>query len=295
MEEAEIFVESIIAPAKEIERSKYAPEKRGGTSNRKGHLVLKHPELTSSWNVVHSSSANTGIKKYFQKSDAIKTVSAEEHNNLLMEFIILQNQPFSLVQAESFIKLVNYGRDPPFAIPKKAAIKSKLTQLYHNKKESNKFTIDSWSTKSMKSFQDILATWVDSDWNYQQVVLDLDVLHHSHSGKYLAESMIHVINEYEIAHKILAVTCDNASNMDTMMEELARLLKENDIVLNPADIRIRCLAHIINLACQASINVLKDIGKKDIEGTIHPDDSEEDVSGTVEKQKLSIYDRVNDL
>ncbi|CAG7824610.1 unnamed protein product, partial [Allacma fusca] len=186
MDEAEIFVESIIAPAKEIE---------------------------------------------------VKTVSAEEHNNLLMEFIILQNQPFSLVQAESFIKLVNYGRDPPFAIPKKDAIKSKLTQLYHDKKESIKtslldspekisLVVDCWSTKSMKSFQGILATWVDSDWNYQQVVLDLDVLHHSHSGKNLAESMFRVINEFEIAHKILTVTCDNASNMDTMMEELARLLKE---------------------------------------------------------------------
>ncbi|CAG7819954.1 unnamed protein product, partial [Allacma fusca] len=133
MEEAEIFVESIIAPAKEIEviqRKKKSEVHEhftwneriskwecvhctDDTSNRKGHLVLKHPELTSSWNVVHSSSANTGIKIYFQKCDGIKTVSAEEHNNLLMEFIILQNQPFSLVQAESFIKLVNYGRDPP--------------------------------------------------------------------------------------------------------------------------------------------------------------------------------------
>lgn len=52
---------------------------------------------------------------------------------------------------------------------------------------------------------------------------------------------------------MLGVTSDNASNMDTMFEELEVLASVDGITFDASNYRIRCFAHILNLFCQAMI------------------------------------------
>ncbi|CAG7724669.1 unnamed protein product, partial [Allacma fusca] len=118
--------------------------------------------------------------------------------------------------------------------------------------------VDCWSTRNGHSFHGILATFVDENWNYQQVVLDFDILVGSHSDKNLATSVFKTLDEYDIKEKLLVITTDNASNMDTMLFELREMLKIHNIDFNIPDQRIRCLAHITNSSCQASLKVLKE-------------------------------------
>jgi hypothetical protein len=47
-------------------------------------------------------------------------------------------------------------------------------------------------------------------------------------------------------HQILGVTCDNASNNDTMVETMATILSHLSGEAN----RARCLAHIVNLVAK---------------------------------------------
>ncbi|KAF8238115.1 hypothetical protein L208DRAFT_1080199, partial [Tricholoma matsutake] len=51
-----------------------------------------------------------------------------------------------------------------------------------------------------------------------------------------------ILKEFGIEHKILCITCDNASNNDKMMEALGDLLPAF-IISNHA----RCFTHILNL------------------------------------------------
>ena len=53
---------------------------------------------------------------------------------------------------------------------------------------------------------------------------------------------IHVLKN----HQILGVTCDNASNNDTMIESLATIMSQFPGEAN----RARCLAHIVNLVAK---------------------------------------------
>ncbi|CAG7815904.1 unnamed protein product, partial [Allacma fusca] len=85
--------------------------------------------------------------------------------------------------------------------------------------------VDCWSTKNGYAFHGIMTTYVDSDLNFRQLVLDFDALHGPHKGKMLAASILKTIEDFGITDKVLAITSDNASNMDTMFTELKTLLQ----------------------------------------------------------------------
>jgi len=55
----------------------------------------------------------------------------------------------------------------------------------------------------------------------------------------------------------MACTTDNASNNDTLMNELEKTCKDRNIEFTARNNHIRCLAHIINLAAQEALSTLK--------------------------------------
>jgi hypothetical protein len=83
----------------------------------------------------------------------------------------------------------------------------------------------------------------------------------SHTGVNLARAFADVVCSFKIDQKILSVTCDNASNNDTMLEELDDLLDKYSS-LN----RTRCFAHILNLVAKALLKQfdMKSEDKKDL-------------------------------
>ena len=58
------------------------------------------------------------------------------------------------------------------------------------------------------------------DWNFNEVVLDLDILSGEHTGRALAQSLMKVLAEFRILNRINGITSDNASNCDSMFAEL---------------------------------------------------------------------------
>ena len=64
-------------------------------------------------------------------------------------------------------------------------------------------------------------------------------------------------NLINITYQILGVTCDNASNNDTMIESLAEIMAHFSGEAN----RARCLAHIVNLVAKIILRQF-DMSKK---------------------------------
>ena len=57
---------------------------------------------------------------------------------------------------------------------------------------------------------------------------------------------------------MLGVSSDNASNMDKMFNKLEIMFEEENIRFDAENQRVRCLAHIINLAVQNILKSLKE-------------------------------------
>lgn len=62
--------------------------------------------------------------------------------------------------------------------------------------------------------------------------------------------------------KVGHFTMDNASNNDTMMKELARLLQDRDIAFDYADRRIMCFGHVIDLSSGRVVSGLSRPGSR---------------------------------
>ncbi|PKK55802.1 hypothetical protein RhiirC2_645671, partial [Rhizophagus irregularis] len=79
-------------------------------------------------------------------------------------------------------------------------------------------------------------------------ILDFCVLSGSHTGANLSEKFLNTLQDFGVITKILAIGCDNASNMDVMLEKISQTLKLQNIMFHPENQRVRCLAYVINLA-----------------------------------------------
>ena len=70
----------------------------------------------------------------------------------------------------------------------------------------------------------------------------------AHSGENIAEAIVRVIQEYDIADKVGYFQADNAGNNDTCIEAI---LKEISPSSTANQRRLRCYGHVINLAAKA--------------------------------------------
>jgi len=69
----------------------------------------------------------------------------------------------------------------------------------------------------------------------------------SHSGANIAETVIKVLDTYQITSKLGYITTDNATNNDSTLVKLSKLLALRNIPFKLEIMRVRCFGHIINL------------------------------------------------
>lgn len=93
----------------------------------------------------------------------------------------------------------------------------------------------------------------------------------------------------------MAISCDNASNMDVMLERISESLNIQNINFDPNNQRVRCLAHVINLAAKkliSSICVTQYENEESFE-TLENDEHLKDVIYKVIKILLLLYYNYN--
>jgi hypothetical protein len=105
----------------------------------------------------------------------------------------------------------------------------------------------------------VIGHWITPDFEKRELILDFVEIQGAHSGENLADSLLNMVHELEIALKLLTITGDNASNNGTLCDALyTELLKtyddEDDVFRIKPLMRfryrksfIRCLAYVINL------------------------------------------------
>lgn len=120
-------------------------------------------------------------------------------------------------------------------------------------------TCDGWLTSNADGYFAVTGHWIEEQsfgvWKVESALLDFTRLNHAHNGKRLGQALFKVMKCVGIAHKIGYVTCDNVANNDTMMEHFSKHIEdETKKKFDFKKQRLRCLAHIINLATQALLS-----------------------------------------
>lgn len=88
----------------------------------------------------------------------------------------------------------------------------------------------------------------------------------SHTGIYLAETLAATLKEFGIDMQSLGMAMDNASNNDTLLANLPKIMPSTATV--GVHFQIRCFGHIVNLSCKAFLSLFV-ISKKHLTASSH--------------------------
>jgi hypothetical protein len=237
-------------------KCKFCPKKLSAKSSS---TVLKYHSNT------HKAAQSGKITEFFKKSDKNKSFE-----DLLIEFIVEGNHPFAIVDERKFQALLK-GLNPSIIIPsrptiqsrcvdKMEALKPKIKEFIINAQSKISLTTDIWTSDYKHTpFAALTAHFFDKEFKLRHILLDFSYIPHPHSGEQIKDKVKETICEFEMAEKIIAITTDNAAaNISGMKELQEELMVENPFL---SGVHQRCFAHVLNLAVQKGIKVIKDIEK----------------------------------
>ncbi|PPQ84663.1 hypothetical protein CVT26_004180 [Gymnopilus dilepis] len=190
-------------------------------------------------------------------------------------------RPFKTVEDRGFKCLMKTGR-PELYLPSASTVSrdvklvfartreriAKMLQEYNGRLN---FATDAWTSPNHRTY---VAVTVHMELNGEMISMVLDVVEvaESHTGLNLALAFKSILEDFGIEHKILSVTCDNASNNDTMVAEM----HERIAAFNKVN-RTRCFLHVLNLVAKALLRQFELPEKKDFDLT----DEERKVLGDI--------------
>ena len=166
---------------------------------------------------------------------------------LLMEMIATDILPFSVVEGAAF-KRVMAQAEPRYPLKTETFFRAKkMDEMYtgvvnkiqkllsvENAGKNISFTTDCWSG-SNKALMSLTAHFIDKNWKKVQLVLNFKSLTQSHTGQYIGETYLSMLQEWEIdVERVMLVLRDSGANMVKGM----RLVEMPDL---------SCSAHIRQL------------------------------------------------
>ena len=89
------------------------------------------------------------------------------------------------------------------------------------------------------------------------VALDMVPSHGKHAGKDIAVIFFNTVKNYNIQEKVQGITLDNASANTSFIRQLGTLMRSENIEFDVEDQHFRCFSHIINLAVQDILKLIK--------------------------------------
>jgi hypothetical protein len=108
--------------------------------------------------------------------------SIEVFEEFLVDWIVLNDQPFTEVESESFRKLLKL-LNPNLKILSANTVKRRILGMFQSKQLERKqiyedldckvsFTTDCWTSPNMIAFIGVTAHYIDTDWNLQAHTID---------------------------------------------------------------------------------------------------------------------------
>ncbi|GES96419.1 zinc finger BED domain-containing protein RICESLEEPER 2-like [Rhizophagus clarus] len=246
-------------PEDNLQTKKHIAED-GSTSTLWKHFKGKHNELYLEINQITEALNKLEISQSL-------AFTQESFRNDLVHWIIVDDQPFTVVQNIFFQKMIKRLNSNAI-IPSSDTIHNDIIKIFNDEKEflKNKLqklsgkislTLDGWTSKNQISFLGITIHWITDDWKFNSTVLDFFHLEGPHSGENIASKLFEVLKEFNLLSKILGISTDNASNMDKMFNKFEYICNYEGIKFDADNQHVRCLAHIINLAVQNILKALK--------------------------------------
>lgn len=168
----------------------------------------------------------------------------DELRRCIALFVVEGSHSFSIVEERGFRRMISRA-NPQFNAFSRHTLRRELLTLYVSERDRIKelmlnakghicLTTDNWRNEyTMEEDICITAHFVDSEWKLQKRILRFRALAPPYDGLCIADELFLCLTQWNIEHKILTITTDNASYNDTILNNVKnRLLAKKCLVHN---------------------------------------------------------------
>ncbi|XP_063746153.1 zinc finger BED domain-containing protein 4-like, partial [Eleginops maclovinus] len=255
-----------------------------------GSAKSKHKNTTNLWNHlrVHHLQAYNDAQQQKAPAAAVSTSTSQPHqptvtdmfdahrkwqnsdtrskkiDTLITEMIATDNLPFACVSCVGFQRLVA-AMEPRYKLKSEKHYRTDMLEDIVGKVERKvkaliseeagpflSFTTDCWSGDT-EALMSLTCHFIDHNWDRKQVLLNAKTMLGSHTGEYIGDMFISLLEHWDISHdRVVLVLRDSGANMVKGL----RLAEIPDL---------SCSAHTIQLVVNDGINsqrVVLDINAK---------------------------------
>lgn len=192
-----------------------------------------------------TSRTNPSLSAFLRRDCSKIKKDIDDH---IMNLFIWDMQPFTIIEDRGFRELVKFAF-PNYVIPtRKYFANNLLPGQYEAVKISTKSTIDEdakticlttdiWTSRNNDSYLAITGHYIDKNFVLQSVLLECKVLEKRHTAINLADELQNVVQDWNVADRILLIVSDSGANIKSAITMLQWK-------------HFSCFAHTLNLAVQ---------------------------------------------
>ncbi|KAF5478514.1 hypothetical protein F2P56_005066 [Juglans regia] len=206
---------------------------------------------------------NLGSSKFDQERSQID----------LARMIILHGYPLAMVDHVGF-KVFVKNLQPMFEVVPNSAVEKACVEIYEKEKLKvyetiNKLNgrinlcVELWSSHENIEYLCLTAHYIDEDWKLQKKILNFVTLDSSHTEDMLPEVINKCVMDWDVDHKLFALTFDDCSTDDEIVLRLKEQISHKRPLLSNGQLfGVRSAAHIINLIVLDAMEALREVIQK---------------------------------
>ncbi|GLB42145.1 putative hAT family C-terminal dimerisation region [Lyophyllum shimeji] len=195
----------------------------------------------------------------------------------VMQFVVEDDQAFTLVEKDTFRRILKYQRPATkdSDIPRRTKLQEeimykaglvqrRLCERFKDITSEFSVTFDAWTSKSYDPYLAVTVHYIDApndkpnEWELKSEILGFTEIRGNHGGANTAATMMKVIDTYGIREKLGWVTGDNVGVNDRACRSIQRApgVDRRDRPWKARQRRGRCMEHIVHLGAKAFIEAL---------------------------------------
>ncbi|XP_057694193.1 E3 SUMO-protein ligase ZBED1-like isoform X1 [Corythoichthys intestinalis] len=225
------------------------------------HFELISPQkvkcLVCSKVLSYNNNTSTMLRHYRvlhgnEETNQVEPGSAEKVDlaELLVDMVIEDSQPFSLVDGSGFKKLMK-ALAPSYVLPTRQTLKAMVEKRYKETKDKTKaivakasacsLTSDMWTSINTDAYLAVTCHFIDETTSLQSVVLGVQHFPEAHTAANMAFMKTSLMSEWGISDKVTCLVTDGAANMGACARELHMR-------------HTICVAHMLNLLVKKALD-----------------------------------------
>ncbi|KAK2649133.1 hypothetical protein Ddye_016622, partial [Dipteronia dyeriana] len=184
----------------------------------------------------------------------------------LARYIVQTDQQISIGESPFYKKLITSAYNPQYEPVSRTTTRNDLIRLFETKRDdliteiqhlsvSVALTSDIWNACSKQDYLCVTGHYLDPDWRITKRIIGFRPMDFTHTAENIFNVIISVLEIYEITHRILSNTLDNASSNTS---SIALFIARNILQDGGYFFHQRCACHIINLVVQAGLKQVSD-------------------------------------